>query len=78
MLIEYDFVDELRLTVFPIVFGAGRRLFGETSVPKPMRLTETRALGDSVVFLRYETNRYPEGGIGYLSAGSGVTEKGEP
>ena len=40
-LIEHDLVDELRLTVFPVVLGAGERLFGETGAMKPMRLVDT-------------------------------------
>ena len=40
-LIEHDLVDELRLIVFPVVLGAGERLFGETSDKKPMRLVDT-------------------------------------
>ena len=41
-LIEHDLVDELRLKIFPVVLGAGERLFGETSDKKPMRLVDTR------------------------------------
>ena len=53
-LIEHDLVDELRLVVFPVVLGAGERLFGETSDKKPMRLADTRTIGDGLAFLAYE------------------------
>jgi dihydrofolate reductase len=53
-LIEHDLVDELRLVVFPVVLGAGERLFGETSDKKAMRLLDTRMLGDGLAFLTYE------------------------
>ena len=54
-LIEHDLVDELRLVVFPVVLGAGERLFGETSDKKPMRLVDTRTIGDGLAFLTYES-----------------------
>jgi dihydrofolate reductase len=53
-LIEHDLVDELRMKIFPVVLGAGERLFGETSEKKPMRLIDTQSLGDGIVFLTYE------------------------
>ena len=56
-LIEHDLVDELRLFVFPVVLGAGERLFGETSDKKPLRLVDTRTIGDGLVFLTYEVVR---------------------
>jgi hypothetical protein len=56
-LIEHDLVDELRLKIFPVVLGAGERLFGETSDKKPMRLVDTQTLGDGVAFLTYELVR---------------------
>jgi len=52
-LIEHDLVDELRLFVYPVVLGAGERLFGETSDKKPLRLVDTKTVGDGLVFLTY-------------------------
>jgi dihydrofolate reductase len=52
-LIEHDLVDELRLMTYPFLVGAGKRLFGETSVLKPMRLVTTRTVGDGLALLTY-------------------------
>jgi dihydrofolate reductase len=59
-LIEHDLVDELRLIVFPVVVGAGQRLFGETSCTKLFRLAGSRTVGEGLVFLTYEIVRAPD------------------
>jgi dihydrofolate reductase len=56
-LMEHDLVDELRLKMFPVVLGAGARLFGETSDKKAVRLVDTQTLEGGVVFLTYKVFR---------------------
>ncbi|GAA4691070.1 dihydrofolate reductase family protein [Nocardioides conyzicola] len=56
-LLDNDLVDELRLIVLPTVLGDGRRLFGETASPVPVRLTSARTIGSGLAFLTYEVVR---------------------
>ena len=56
-LMEHDLVDELRLKIFPVVLGAGERLFGETSDKKAMRLVDTQTVDGDVLLLTYEVVR---------------------
>ena len=53
-LLEHDLVDELRMMVFPVVLGRGKRLFGETSDKKRLRLVDSKFVGDGVAILVYE------------------------
>lgn len=53
-LLEHDLVDELRLMVFPVVLGTGKRLFGDTSDKKRLRLADSKTVGDGVAILIYE------------------------
>jgi dihydrofolate reductase len=52
-LIEHDLVDELHLMVFPVILGAGKRLLEETSEKKPLKLVDSKVVGDGVVILSY-------------------------
>jgi dihydrofolate reductase len=53
-LIEHDLVDALHLQVYPVIVGAGKRLFGETSGTKRLRLTQATTVGDGIHILIYE------------------------
>jgi dihydrofolate reductase len=53
-LIANDLVDELRLMVFPVILGSGKRLFGETDEKKSMKLISSRTVGAGVGILIYE------------------------
>jgi dihydrofolate reductase len=53
-LLDHDLVDELRLMVFPVVLGTGKRLFGDTSAKKPLRLVDSKTVGDGIAILIYQ------------------------
>ncbi len=53
-LLEHGLVDELRLMVFPVLLGEGKRLFGDVSEKKPLRLADSKTLGDGIALLTYE------------------------
>jgi dihydrofolate reductase len=57
-LTEHELVDEYRLMVFPVVLGAGKRLFPEGGETKSLQLVESRPVGpDGVVILTYRPAR---------------------
>jgi dihydrofolate reductase len=53
-LLDHGLVDELRLMVFPVVLGAGKRLFGDISAKKRLRLSDSKTVGDGVTILIYQ------------------------
>jgi dihydrofolate reductase len=58
-LLEHGLVDELRLMVFPVVLGSGKRLFGETSDKHRLDLTDSKTVGDGVSILVYRPAAVP-------------------
>ncbi len=51
---QHDLIDEYRLMVHPVVVGSGKRLFGDGSDTKALRLVETKTFGAGVVVLTYQ------------------------
>ncbi len=60
-LVEHDMVDEYRLMVYPVVLGAGKRLFGDASRPASLRLVDAIKAGDTVI-LTFDPLRTEAGG----------------
>jgi dihydrofolate reductase len=52
-LLDRGLVDELRLMIFPVVLGSGKRLFSSDASHRPLELAESRNVGDGVVILTY-------------------------
>jgi dihydrofolate reductase len=53
-LVENDLVDQVNLMIFPVVLGTGKKVFGDYSDKKPMKLIESKTVGEGVVVLVYE------------------------
>ncbi len=53
-LLENNLLDELRLMIFPVILGSGKRLFGDTTDKKRLQLIDSKKAGDGVAILTYE------------------------
>jgi dihydrofolate reductase len=53
-LLAHDLVDELRIMVFPVVLGMGKRLFADEAPKQRMHLTDTKVIGDGITLLVYD------------------------
>jgi dihydrofolate reductase len=53
-LLEHDLVDEIRLMVFPVVLGGGKRVFADNEEKKPLRLVDSKTVGAGIALLTYE------------------------
>jgi dihydrofolate reductase len=53
-LLDQGLVDELRLMVFPVVLGEGKRLWGALSDKRSFRLADSKTVGDGVSILVYQ------------------------
>jgi dihydrofolate reductase len=56
-LVDRDLVDEVRLMVFPVILGSGKRLFAETNDKKRLRLVDSKVVGDGIAILVYQATR---------------------
>ena len=55
-LLKNDLVDELKLKIFPITLGTGKRLFGEGTIPAAFKLTKNEVSTTGVVVANYVRN----------------------
>jgi dihydrofolate reductase len=53
-LLKHDLIDELRLRIYPLTLGAGKRLFGEGTMPAAFELEDSMALPSGVILANYK------------------------
>ena len=58
-LLRWELVDRLRLWIYPLLLGRGKRVFGDGTVPTALRLTDSVTYPNGVLRLAYETAGAP-------------------
>jgi dihydrofolate reductase len=53
-LLEHGLVDEIRLMVFPVLLGSGKRLFADDTDKTTLKLADSKIVGDGVAILTYQ------------------------
>lgn len=52
-LLAADLVDELNVSIFPLVLGKGKRLFGDATLPSALKLVSSKVSGTGVTVNKY-------------------------
>jgi dihydrofolate reductase len=52
-LLHADLLDEMRLEIYPVIAGSGKRLFNEGRAPKQLRLAESQITSNGIAILTY-------------------------
>ena len=67
-LLANGLIDEIRLMIFPLLLGKGKRLFGDDAMPAAFKLTKSQTSSTGVIMATYERD-------GEIKTGSFATEK---
>ena len=54
LLLANDLVDELRVSIFPVLLGKGKRFFGDASVPRTFELVKSVTAPNGVFLATYQ------------------------
>ena len=76
-LLELDLVDELRIMLFPVILGSGKRLFRDEAELRHLRLLSTRSTPSGVVLLTYDRQVAPVPADDYAEAYSWTEDQVE-
>lgn len=78
-LLRHDLIDRLNVWIYPVLLGSGKRVFGDGTIPRALRLVDTRTFTTGVVALKYERAGEPiYGDTGLDAAGADWPPKPSP